>query len=452
MPGAALEETALRLMELALAQGAEAADVVAAESESVSVETREGSLEHAERAEAVEIGLRVLIGRRQACVSASDLRDETLHALVERGVAMAGFAPEDPYCGLADPEQLAPVSARDASGLMLEDPAGPPPADVLEAASLAAERAALSVGGVTRMDGAGASWGRTRISLAASNGFVGGYARSHATIFASAIAGEGVGMERDHAAETRRFHADLPDPETVGRLAGERAVSRLAPRKAKTGAAPVLYDQRIAASLVSHLTGAANGASIGRGSSWLQGKLGAKILPDSFSLIEEPHRISAPGSRPFDGEGLATQRREIVADGTLQGWTLDLASGRKLGMPSTANAGRGMSSPPTPSLTNIRLDAPRTTREALIASMGTGLLVTSLMGASINPTTGDYSRGASGFWVENGEIAYPVNELTIAGNLLQMLSVLEAADDEDPHRGALVPSLLIPEGLTIAGG
>lgn len=447
-----LEFHTQRLMEMALAEGAEAADVVAAQSESLSVETREGALEHAESSEAVDIGLRVLIGKRQACVSASDLRDETFRALAERAVAMAREAPEDPWCGLAARAELAPLSRRDAEGLALLDPEGRPAPAALEDASLAVEAAAMAVEGVSRIDGAGASWTRSRIHLSASNGFSGGYGRSHASIFASAIAGEGAGMERDHAAETRRARADLPDALSIGRLAGERAVSRLNPRRAPTGAWPVLFDERVAATLTAHLSGAANGASIARGSSWLKDRLGEQVLPDGFLLVEEPMRVRGPGSRPFDAEGLATMPRAVVENGRLTGWTLDLASARKLGMKSTANAGRGMTSPPSPSLTNTRLVAPAVSKRALMARMGTGLMVTSLMGASINPTTGDYSRGASGFWVENGEIAYPVNELTIAGNLLHFLRNLEAADDSDPNRGAVVPSLLVAEGLTVAGG
>ena len=448
-----LQETlAAQLLDAAKAAGAEAADAVVAGGESLSAETRDGRLEHAERAEAVDLGLRVLIGRRQACVSASDTRPETLAALAERAVAMARSAPEDPWCGLAEPGQLAAPEACDAAALALDDPEGAPDPARLEAISLAAEAAAAEVPGVTRMDGAGASWSRTSIFLAASNGFAGGYARSHATVFASAIAGEGLGMERDHAAETRRAFADLPDPEAVGARAGRRAAERLNPRRAPTGAFPVLYDRRVAASLLSHLVGAANGAAVARGASWLKDRLGAPVLPEGFTLLEEPRRVAGPASRPFDGEGIAAATRSIAAQGVLQGWTLDLASARKLGMETTGNAGRGMSSPPAPSVTNLALQAPVATPRAEMARrMGRGLIVTSLMGASINATTGDYSRGASGFWVEDGEIAWPVNELTIAGALPRFLMALEAADDPDPMLGVITPSLLVPEGLTVAG-
>lgn len=447
-----MEAVAGRLLDFAKRAGAEAADVVVARGESLSAETRDGRLEHAERAEAVDAGLRVLIGKRQACVSASDLRDDTLRALAERAVAMANAAPEDPWCGLADPEQLCPPEARDASGLALDDPAGAPTPAALEAASLAAEAAAAAVPGVTRMDGCGASWSRSALFLAASNGFSGGYARAHASVYASAIAGDGLGMERDHAAETRRAFADLPPLEEIGTRAGRRAVERLSPGRAATGPVPVLFDQRVSASLLHHLVGAANGSAVARGASWLSEKLGAAVLPAGFTLVEEPDRPGGPSSRPFDAEGIRARRRVIVSGGVLQGWTLDLAAARKLGMETTGNAGRGMSSPPAPSVTNLRLEAPvAAPREGMAARMGRGLIVTALMGASINATTGDYSRGASGFWVENGEITGPVNELTIAGNLHRMLAALEAADDPNPALGVIAPSLLVTEGLTVAG-
>ena len=231
-------------------------------------------------------------------------------------------------------------------------------------------------------------------------------------------------MERDYFGESRIYRADLPSPEDVGRIAAERTLQRAGARKPPTGAFPVLYDERIASSLIGHLLQATNGASIARGSSWLRDKMGEQILPATLSIVEDPHRVRVSGSKLFDAEGLATRKREIVKDGVLQSWTLDLANARKLGLESTASAGRGTSAPPSPTLTNIALTQSDQNRDALIGDMGTGLLVTSLIGSSINPTTGDYSRGASGFWIENGQISYPVNECTIAGNLLDMLTSL----------------------------
>jgi PmbA protein len=442
---AGLTET---LLAAARAAGAEAADAIAVAGDSLSIEVRGGALEQADRAEGVDIGLRVLIGHRQACVSSSDARPETIAEMAERAVAMAREAPEDPYCGLADPDELA--RDRDAAGLDLVDPGPPPEASELQSAALEAEAAALAVPGISKMDGAGASWSSSRIHLAASNGFSGGYGRTNRGIQAVAICGDGLAMERDYAFESRMHAADLPEAAEVGRLAGLRAVARAGARKPPTGAYPVLYDERIASSLVGHLVQAVNGTMIARGSSWLKDALGDKVLPDGIDLIEDPLRPRVSGSRPFDAEGLPVARRALVRDGRLEGWTLDLATARKLGLRSTGNASRGPGGPPSPGVSNLALTQGDADRDALISEMGTGLLVTSLIGSSVNATTGDYSRGASGFWVENGEISRPVNECTIAGNLREMLRTLRPANDARPHLGRVVPSLLV-EGLVIAG-
>jgi PmbA protein len=443
-----LEGLTARLLDAARAAGAEAADAIAVAGDSLSIEVRGGALEQAERAEGVDIGLRVLIGRRQACVSSSDVRPDTIAAMAERAVAMAREAPEDPWCGLADPAQLA--RDWDLAALDLADPAAAPSPAELEAAARRAEAAALAVPGVSKMDVAGAGWQASAVHLAASNGFSGGYARTGLAIQAVAISGEGLGMERDYAFESRSHVADLPEPETIGRLAGERAAARAGGRKPPTGPFPVLYDERVAASLIGHLTQAINGAAVARGASWLKDALGERVLPAGMDLVEDPARPRVSGSRPFDGEGLPATRRALVEDGVLMGWTLDLATGRQLGRPSTGNASRGTGAPPSPSAGNLTLTPGGATRDELIARMGTGLLVTGLIGASINPTTGDYSRGASGFWVENGAIAQPVNECTIAGNLRAMLATITAANDARPHLSRVVPSLLV-EGLVIAG-
>jgi PmbA protein len=286
--------------------------------------------------------------------------------------------------------------------------------------------------------------------LAATNGFSGGYARTGHSIQAVAICGDGTGMERDYAFETRSHHADLPDPAAVGRLAGERAAARAGAAKPPTGAWPVLYDERVAAGLIGHLVQAINGAAVARGASWLKDAMGEAVLPRGVDLVEDPFRPRIGGSRPFDAEGLPTARRALVEDGILRSWILDLATARQLGLKSTGNAGRGTSAPPSPSVGNLTLTPGKLGRDGLLAEMGEGLLVTALMGASINPTTGDYSRGASGFWVERGEIVRPVNECTVAGNLRDMLRTIRPADDALPHRSHLVPSLLV-EGLVIAG-
>ncbi|MFD0910566.1 TldD/PmbA family protein [Ruegeria arenilitoris] len=436
------------MLDLARKAGAEAADTIVIDGSSVSVEVRGGALEHAERAESTDVGLRVFIGKQQAIVSGSDSRPETLAAMAERAVAMAREAPEDPFAGLADPEQLAGDFSVDS--LELFDSTPEPSADALMQDALTAEAAALAVEGVTQVSDAAASYGTHQVHLSATNGFSGGYARSSRSVSCVAISGEGTGMERDYDGDSRSFQSDLRSPDEIGRIAGERAVQRVGARKPETGRFPVLFDERISSSLIGHLLAASNGAAVARGASWLKDSLGQQVLPAHLSLIEDPHRPRIAGSRPFDAEGLPTARRMIVENGVLTGWTLDLSSARKLGMNSTGNAARGVSGPPSPSNWNLSLTQGEFGRDDLLRDMGTGLLVTSMIGSTINPNTGDYSRGASGFWVENGEISHPVNECTIAGNLRDMLMRIIPANDARTYLSRVVPSLLI-EGMTLAG-
>ncbi|WP_434616167.1 TldD/PmbA family protein [Tabrizicola sp. M-4] len=442
-----LDSLTERLLDAARKAGAEAADALAVRGTSQTIDLRKGSLEQAERAEGTEIGLRVLFGGRQACVSASDISDRTITALAERAVAMAREAPEDPYAGLADPSQIA--RGWDLAALDLTDPTPEPDAATLESDCRRVEAAAMAVSGITQVE-ATAGYSAREMHLAATNGFSGGYGRTSRSLTAVAFTGQGTGMERDWAGESRTFQADLPAAEGIGALAAERALARLGATKPVTGTYPVLFDERIASSLIGHLLSAVNGAAIARGASWLRDALGQQVLPTGLSVIEDPHRPRIGSSRPFDGEGLPTQRRAIVQDGILTGWTLDLATARKLGMQSTANAARGTSSPPSPATSNIDLSPGDRTLDDLIRDMGTGLLVTSMIGSTINPTTGDYSRGAAGFWVEGGVILHPVNECTIAGNLRDMLLRLIPANDARAHLSTRVPSCLI-DGLTIAG-
>ena len=437
-----------QLLSAATKAGADAADAIATDGRSLSIEVRDGALEQAERAEGIEIGLRVLIGKRQACVSASDTSAATIDEMAERAVAMARIAPEDPHIGLADPEQLA--RDWDLATLDLVEDAPEPAPEALQQAATRAEAAALAVKGVSQVQSAASSYTRNRIHLAATNGFSGGYERSSHALYCVAISGEGLDMERDHYGEARIYGGDLPTAEDIGQEAARRAVARAGARKPKTGAYPVLYDERIASSLIGHLLAAANGSAVARGSSWLRDRLGEPVLPETLSVLENPHRPRVSGSKPFDAEGLPTKPRAIVENGVLQGWTLDLSSARQLGMESTANAARGAHAPPSPSVTNIALTQGDVTQADLLRDMGTGLLVTSMIGSTISATTGDYSRGASGFWVENGEIAYPVNECTIAGNLHDMLRTLRPANDARAHLSRVVPSLLV-EGMTLAG-
>ncbi|WP_170763423.1 TldD/PmbA family protein [Ruegeria lacuscaerulensis] len=442
------EEISQNLLDAARDAGAEAADAIVLDGSSVSVEVRSGALEHAELSEGTDLGLRVFLGKQQAIVSSSDSRPETLKAMAERAVAMAREAPEDPFTGLADADQLA--SNWDVKALELFDPAPEPAAEDLLHDALAAEAAALAVQGVAQVSDAAAAYRTHRVHLAATNGFSGGYVRSSRSTSCVAISGEGTGMERDYDGDSRTFQSDLRSPEEIGRTAGERAVALVGARKPATGTFPVLFDERISSSLIGHLLGASNGAAIARGASWLKDCLGEQVLPEQLSLIEDPFRPRIAGSRPFDAEGLPTRRRAIVENGVLTGWTLDLSSARKLDMTPTGNAARGVSGPPSPSNWNLSLTQGDQSRADLLRDMGTGLLVTSMIGSTINPNTGDYSRGASGFWVENGEITHPVNECTIAGNLRDMLKRIIPANDARPYLSRVVPSVLI-EGMTLAG-
>ncbi len=442
-----LQDLADALIAAARAAGADAADAMAVSGDEITVSVRGGALEEAERSEGVEFGVRAFVGRRQACVSASDPRAETLRILAERAVAMAREAPEDPHCGLLDPADLGePV---DLAALELDDPAPPPAPEALAEMARRGEAGALAVRGVAQADSAAAGWRRGTVALAASNGFRGGYARTSASLSVSAVAGSGTGMEADYDFAARRSVGELPDPEAIGRSAGARAVERLGPRKAPAGAVPVIFDRRVAPSLIGHLLGAANGASVARGSSWLAGRMGEAVLPDWAQVFEDPLLPRGPASRPFDGEGVASRAQPIVVDGVLARWLLDGASARQLGLRTTGNARRGVSSPPGPGASNVRLAPGARSREALIGSVSRGLLVTSLLGASVNPTTGAYSRGAAGFWIEGGAIAYPVAEATIAGSLPDFLRRIEAADDPDLTMAMAVPTLLV-DGLVVA--
>jgi len=435
------------LLDMARKAGADHADAVAIQGTSISIEVRQEELEHAERSEGVDIGLRVFKDGKTAIVSGSDVRDDTLRIMADRAIAMAHEAPTDAYAGLADPAQLA--TSWDAAALDLCDQSDEPDPAALERDAREAEQAALDHAGISQVE-AGAGYSASNIYLAATNGFSGGYKRTTRSVSCMAIAGQGAGMERDYDGDSRVYGSELRASVDIGRSAAERALARLDARRPSTGTYPVVFDERISSSLIGHLLSAVNGAEIARGSSWLIDDLGKQVLPSHLSVVEDPHRPRISGSRLFDAEGLATQRRDIVRDGVLQGWTLDLANARKLGMASTANAARGVSSGPSPSNWNVALTPGTVTRDELLRDMGTGLLVTSMIGSTINPNTGDYSRGASGFWVENGEIAYPVNELTIAGNLRDMLRSIVPANDARQHLSGVVPSLLV-EGMKIAG-
>ena len=443
-----LSDLTAQLLTAARLAGADNADAFAVRGTSVNIDVRQGKLEQAERSEGIDLGLRVFIGQQQAIVSSSDARPETLAVMAERAVAMAREAPADPHAGLADAGQLA--RELDSARLEILDPTDEPEAGTLQDDARRTEAAARTNPGVTQIDSASASYARRELHLAASNGFSSGYARSDRSVSCVAISGSGTGMERDYDYDSRAFQADLRTPEDIGASAGQRAVAMQGARKPKTGTVPVVFDERIAGSLIGHLLSAINGAAIARGQSWLRDAMGTQVLPQGFSIIEDPHRTRVSGSKLFDAEGLPTVRRAIVQEGVLQTWTLDLATARKLGLESTGNAARGAGSAPSPSLTNIALTPGAFSRADLLAQMGTGLLVTSMLGSTINPNTGDYSRGASGFWVENGEVMYPVNECTIAGNLKDMLLRMVPGNDGRAHLSRVVPSVLV-DGMVLAG-
>ncbi len=425
--------------------GADAADAVLVEGVSLSHAQRLGRIEKLERSENYDLGLRVLIGKRQAIVSSNDRDAAHFDALVERAIAMAKAVPEDPYCGLAAPEEIA----RSWPELDMVDAGEPPPERLIERAA-SAEDAARAVAGVTNSEGAEASWGRSRVALAASNGFAGSYAATGHSVSVAVLAGEGTAMERDYDYTTAVHAADLRDPADVGREAGTRAVRRLGARKVETCQVPVVYDPRVSASLLRHLIGAISGPAVARGTSFLKDKLGQRILPSGVFVIDDPHRRRGLRSKPFDGEGIANRRRAFIEDGVLTSWLLDLASARQLKLKTTGHASRGTSSPPSPAPTNLWLEPGPVTAREMISDIPRGFYVTELMGMGVNGVTGDYSRGAAGFWIEGGEIAYPVSEVTVAGNLKEMFPRLIAANDLEFKTGIDAPTLRI-DGMTIAG-
>ncbi len=425
--------------------GADAADAVLFDSASLSLSQRLGKPERLERSESGDLGLRVFIGKRQAIVSSTDRSPAALTALAERAVAMAGAVPEDPYTGLADPEQLA----RDWSDLDICDP-DEPTADTLIEQARIAEEAALAVGGVTNSGGAEASWSRSRVAMVASNGFAGSYSVSRRSLSAAVLAGEGTGMERDYEYDSKVYGSDLRQPAAIGREAGEKAVRRLNPRKVKSQKVPVVLDPRVSHGLIGHLIGAISGPAVARGTSFLKDKLDQIIFPETISIIDDPFVRRGLRSRPFDAEGVAVRKHAIIEQGRLTTWLLDLRSARQLGLTTTGHASRGTSGPPSPAPSNIHMGPGIRSRDALLAEIQDGLYITEMMGMGVNGITGDYSRGASGFWIENGVIAYPVSELTVAGNLKDMFLNLEAADDLELRYGMDAPTVRI-DGMTVAG-
>jgi PmbA protein len=441
----ALADLAERLVQTAKRAGADAADAIAVRSVSLSVDVRDGAVEESQRSEGDDIGLRVLVGRKQAIVSTNDLKGDGHAALAERAIAMARAAPEDRFAGLADPIMLA----KTFPDLDLLD-AQMPDVGLLETRAHEAEAAGLAVKGVSKSGGASASAGIAGMVLVTSNGFHGSSIGSRHSISMSAIAGDGTGMETDYDFTSALHAADLEGAATIGRNAGERAVKRLNPRKVATRRVPIVFDPRIAGSLVGHLASAANGSSVARKTSFLREKRGERIFGPSINIVDDPLRKRGLRSRPFDAEGVAARARKVVENGVLKTWFLDCATARELELETTGHAQRGVSSAPSPSPTNLHLEPGTKTPEQLIGDIEDGFYVTDLIGMGVNLVTGDYSRGAAGFWIENGELTYPVSEVTIAGHLLEMFESLEPANDLVFRYGTNAPSVRM-EGLTVAG-
>lgn len=433
------------LIKSAKALGADGADVILAGSVSLSVSCRLGALEDIERSESQDLGLRVFVGQQQATVSSSDTSSSALQELAERAVAMAKAAPEDPYCGLADKTLLE----TDAQNLDLADSYEPDTKE-LERLAIEAEEAAQAIEGITNSDGAGASYGLTEIALATSDGFNGQYQRSSYGMGVSVIAGEGTGMESDYAQTRVRHFEDMESAREIGELAGNRTVARLNPRKVETTEVPVIYHPRCGGSLLGHLSGAINGNAVARGTSFLKDRMDQPVFGSEITVVDDPHRPRGLASKPFDGEGVHCQRRNLIDSGQLTSWLLCTSSARQLDLQTTGHAARGTSAPPAASSNNLYMEPGEISPDDLMADIKEGFFITDLIGMGVNGVTGDYSRGASGFWIESGEIAFAVSELTVAGNLKDMFMHLTPANDLEFRYGTNVPTLRI-EGMTVAG-
>jgi len=440
-----LTALAERLVSAARRTGADQADAIAVRSVSLSVDVRDGEVEESQRSEGDDLGLRVIVGRKQAVVSTNDLKGNGFDTLAERAVAMARAAPEDRFAGLADPGLLA----RDVPALDLLDP-NMPEVGVLEARAREAEAAALAVSGVTKSGGASASAGIGGMVLVTSHGFHGATLASQHGVSMTAIAGEGTGMERDYDFSATLHASDLENAQAIGRRAGERAVKRLNPRKVTSRRVPVVFDSRVSGSLVGHLASAVNGSAIARKTSFLREKLGAKIFASGIDIVDDPLRRRGLRSRPFDAEGIAGQSLKLVEDGVLKTWLLDSATARELNLETNGRAQRGVSSTPSPGASNLHLVRGNKSPDELIADIDDGFYVTDMIGMGVNLVTGDYSRGASGFWIERGERTYAVSEVTIAGHLLEIFASITPANDLVFRFGTNAPTLRV-EGMTVAG-
>jgi PmbA protein len=433
------------LVERGIAAGATAADVLYAGDRSSSVQVRLGEIDSVSRSEGEQIGFRLFVGQRSATVASSDLSDDALGVLVERCLAMAEEAPEDPYAGLAPAELL---QRGDLPLLDSTDGSEPDPAE-LHARALEAETAALAIAGVTNSSGCGASASASTIALATSGGFSGAYTSGGHGCSASVIAGEGATMQRDHAWHSARHLQDLDGAADIGRRAGTRAVARLNPRRPKPGKYPVLFDPRVSATLLGHFASAISGASVARKTSFLQDKLGTAVFAPGVTIVDDPLRRRGLRSRPFDGEGVRVARQCLVEAGILTSWIAESASARQLGIEPTGHAARGAGGAPGASPSNLYMKPGSRSRDDLLSAFPEAVLIIELIGQGVNGVTGDYSRGAVGFMVRGGEIAEPVSEITIASNLIEMFATLEPGADVEFQHGIDAPTILIPE-MTVA--
>lgn len=433
------------LLARARTAGADAADALLVERSGQSATWRLGKLENIERAESCDLGLRVFVGKRQAIVSTGDLALPSLQRLVEHALAIARAVPEDPHGGLADPDQVA----RGYPSLELDD-GQEPDTDALARQAAVAEEAALANPKITNSEGAEARWLRTRTTLVASNGFVGASARSSHSIGASVIASSNGAMERDYEYRTVVRACDLPDPAEIGRAAAARAAARLNPRKSKSQPVPIVFDPRVAGSIIRHLVSAISGPAVARGTTFLKDKLGQPIFAPTVTIVDDPLRPDGLRSRAFDAEGIRAEPRRLVDQGVLTTWLLDCASARQLGTSTTGHAVRDVSSAPSPAPANVYLEPGAATPNQLMSDIKEGLYVVQMLGMGVNMVTGDYSRGAAGFWIENGAIGWPVSEVTVAGNLAQMFAQITPASDLELRYGIDAPTLRI-DGMTVAG-
>ena len=434
-----------QLLDAAQAAGADGADAGMSRSEGTSVTVRLGRVESSERSEDIGAALRVFIGKRNASVSTSQLDTDSIAELAERAVAMARVAPEDPYVRLATADEVAGTLPK----IDLYDDSVPAVEQLTEIAT-AVEAAALSNDGITNSEGGSASHGEAHMMIATSNGFSANYKRSSQGFSAVVIAEKDGAMERDYDYSAAVYGADLDAPEDVGNSAAKRALSRLGPQKPPTGQFPVIYDQRVSGSIVGTLASSINGAAIARGTSFLKDSMGEQVTSAGLTFIDDPLRPRGMASRLFDGEGLPVARRAMVEDGVLKSWFLDIASATKLGLTPNGQAARGMGSAPSPGSSNFYLENGDLSLEALIAEIDEGFLVTEMMGSSVDMITGDYSRGAGGFWISSGKVSHPVGEATIAGNLKDMFKAITRANDIDMRKSTAAPSLRI-DGMTVAG-